>query len=242
MRPRSLVTATESVEESPDERTQFLADLMRDLASVVIFGEELEHRIVNPWLDSMRAQFGNAASTLREAAAEQLAVDEKLEVPLLDAAEALDHFAKLRLHLGSGEDLSGSARTAVNKAKDLLERIGPEITAHVSPKRLTDQLAVIRRQLAMLAAQADKAAQNGGMEELQAKASEMGLKVLNIAQYGVNRLAPNLRSALLAAGRQLHVSETERLYLDGGASVARIVGNVKTAIDQFNLAMQPVLP
>lgn len=242
IQPLYRVTATEAIEETPDKRTRFLADLMRELVSVVIFGEELDHRLVNPWLERMRAQFGQAASILREAAANQIAVDQKLEVPLLDAAEALDRFAKLRLHLGSGNDLSAAAKGAVDKATVLLERIGPDVITYVSRDQLTRELAVIRRQLAMVRAQTDRTGRSTSTEELQSQASELGLKVLNITRYGVNRLAPELRTALVAAGHQLHLSETERVYLDGGASVARIVGSIRDAIDQFNAATQPVLP
>jgi ATP-dependent DNA helicase RecG len=239
--PLHRVRATESVEETPEKRTQFLADLMQELASVVIFGEELEHRTVNPWLELIRSQFATVASRLREAATDQIAVDEKLDVPLLDAAEALEQFAKLRLHLGSGKDLSMTSNAAIDRAKGLLERIEPQVYPYVSPKQLTEQLVVIRRQLAQLAIQADKAPRSGNMGELQSQATELGLKILNIAQYGVDRLAPNLRSALLAAGHQLHISETERMYLDGGVSMRQIIENIKMAIDQFNTATQAVL-
>jgi hypothetical protein len=238
---RMVPKATESVEETTDGRAQFLATLMRDLASVVILGEELEHRGVNPWLDLIRSTFGNVASILREAAADQIAINEELDASLLDAAETLDHFAKLRLHLGSGSDISRTANAAVSQAKDLLRRIGPEVTAHVSPKQILDQLAVIWRKLAILNSQANKTPRNTSMEELQAQASELGLQILHIAQYDVDRLAPDLRSALVATGHDLHVSETERVYIDGGASVARIVNNIKKAIDRFNVATQPVL-
>jgi hypothetical protein len=236
-----IAKATESVEETPDGRTQFLAALMRELASVVIYGEELEHRGVNPWLDLIRSTFGNVASILREAAANQIAVDEELDTSLLDAAETLDHFAKLRLHLGSGSDISRTANAAVSQVKNLLRRIGPEVTVHVSPKQIFDQLAVIWRKLAILNAQASKTPRSSSMDELQGQASELGLQILHIAQYDVDRLAPDLRSALLATGHDLHVSETERVYIDGGASVAMIVNNIKKAIDRFNVATQPVL-
>jgi ATP-dependent DNA helicase RecG len=242
VRPLHSPAAAESVEELPGRHTQLLADLLRELASVEILGEELQNRAFDPWLELMRAQFGHVASRLREAAAEQAAVDMKLDLPLLDAAEAFDHFAQLRLHLGSGEDLSGSAKRAVEIAKALLERIAPEVISHVSPEQLTEQLLVIRRELAILADQADKAPQSGSMERLQSQATEMGGKILNIAQYGVNRLAPNLRSTLLSAGHQLHISETEQMYLDGGASVARIVDSIKRAIDLFNGATEMMLP
>ena len=166
LRPRPQVSATDSIEEIPDRRTRFLADLMHDLAPVIIFGEELDHRMFDPWLQLVRAHFANAASRLRDAAAEQIAVDEKLDVRLLDAAEALDHFVKLRLHLGSGNDLTRAAKEAVSKARSLLDEISPTVVAHVTPKQLTDELRVVQRRLAALDVQADKASESGSMEEL----------------------------------------------------------------------------
>jgi hypothetical protein len=112
----------------------------------------------------------------------------------------------------------------------------------VSTDQLTRELAVIRRQLALLDLQARKVPRDASIEELQSRASELGLKLLNIAQYGVNRLAPTLATSLLAAGHQLHISETERVYLDGGASIARIIDSIRNAIEHFNAATQAVLP
>ncbi len=66
---RMVPKATESVEETTDGRTQFLATLMWDLASVVIFGEELEHRGVNPWLDLIRSTFVEMVRNLATVAA-----------------------------------------------------------------------------------------------------------------------------------------------------------------------------
>ena len=241
LRPQPQLSAAESIEETPDRRTQFLADLMRDLAPVIILGEELEHRILDPWLHLMRAQFANIASRLRDAAAEQISVDEQLDVRLLDAAEVLEHFAKLRLHLGSGDDLTAAAREAISKASGLMDEISPTVLAHVTRKQLKDELQVIRRRLAALDLQADKALESGSMEELQTRASQLGRQILNVAQYGVNRLAPNLRGTLTESGHQLHLSETERLYMDGGASGAKIVENIKSAILAFDRATAAAL-
>jgi len=234
---RYQVSTAESVDEISEGRTRFLRDLIRDLTPVIIFGEELEHRLFDPWLQLVRAQFANAASTLRDAAAEQTAIEEKLDVLLLDAADAFDHFAKLRLHLGSGDALKAAAKEAVTKAKGLLDEISPTV-ACVAPKQLAGHLVVLRRQLAMLDRDANKAFESRSIKELQTRASELGRQILSTAQYGVNRLAPDLRAALLQSGHQLHLSETERLYIDGGASAARIVDNIKSAIRLFNGATE----
>jgi ATP-dependent DNA helicase RecG len=242
IRPIFRKTARESIEERPDKRVQFLAELMRNLTQVVIFGDELEHRTVNPWLDLLRSQFGSVASALRQAAADQIAVDEKLDAPLLDASEALDRFAKLRLHLGSGQELDDTAKTAIERARELLRQIEPHVTRYVSRDQLIEQLGLLRRQTRMLAVQAENAPQVRRMGELQSNAAELGLKVLNFAQYDIDRLKPDLHVELVAVGHQLHLSETERIYLDGGESVRRITEHIKGAIERFSLATENALP
>jgi len=232
---------SEVVHESPDRRAQWFANLMQGLSSVVILGEEFEYRMVSPWLDHLRAQFGNVASELRDAAAGQTAVDEGLDAKLTETAAALDHIAKLHLHLGSGPELTRAVKEGLEKAKSLLEKIRPEITPHVSSKQLREELVVLQRQLSPLGRQAKDASQNGSIEELQARATEMGLKILNIAQYGVNRLSPGLESALSEVGHQLHLAETERFYLDGGVSVARLIERVTSAVALFDKATETTL-
>jgi ATP-dependent DNA helicase RecG len=240
--PRLLISATESIQETPDKRTQFLAELMQILNSVIIFDTEFEQRSVNPWLAEVRAQFGDAASRLREAAAEQPAVDQKLDSRLLDAADAFERYAKLRLHLGSGRELHDAADEAINAAHDLMTQVTPEVIRYVSPKQLEDQLGVVRRRLNSLLTQANNARNGGGIQELQTKASDLGRGILSIAQYGVDRLGSNFKAALLESGHLLHLSETGQLYFDGGASHQKIVDDVIQGIKRFNDATQGMLP
>jgi ATP-dependent DNA helicase RecG len=240
--PRLLNSATESIQETPDRRTQFLAELMQILNSVIIFDSEFEQRGVNPWLAEVRAQFGDAASRLREAAAEQPAVDQKLDSRLLDAADAFERYAKLRLHLGSGRELQDAADEAIYAAHDLMTQATPEVIRYVSPKQLEDQLGVVRRGLSLLLTQANNARNGGGTQELQAKASDLGRGILSIAQYGVDRLGSNLKAALLESGHLLHLSETRQLHFDGGASHEKIINDVIQGIKRFNDATQGMLP
>lgn len=198
-------------------------------------------RSVNLWLAEVRAQFGDAASRLREAAAEQPAVDQKLDSRLLDAADAFERYAKLRLHLGSGRELHDAADEAINAAHDLMTQVTPEVIRYVSPKQLEDQLGVVRRRLSLLLTQANNARNGGGTQELQTKASDLGRGILCIAQYGLDRLGSNFKAALLESGHLLHLSETGQLYFDG-ASHKKIVDDVIQGIKRFNDATQGMLP
>lgn len=236
------VRATESIEETPDKRTQFLASLMEVLGSIIIFDTELEQRSVNPWLEQLRAQFGDAASRLRDAAAEQIAVDQKLDERLLDAADTFDRYAKLRLHMGSEPELRRAGQLAMAQAQELLNQIAPEVIPRISPKQVDEQLRVLRRQLKTLLIQADNARRERNTQELQAKASDFGRRILSVARYGVDRLGPNLKPALDSSGHRLHLSETEQLYLDGGESMRKVIDDVKMGIGLFLDATESVLP
>jgi ATP-dependent DNA helicase RecG len=232
--------ATSTIQEEPDERVQFLADLMRPLVRVKVLGEEIDERMINPWLDIWRAQFADAASELRQAAVKPVATVEKLETALLDTAEALNAVAKMRLHLGAGSELSKSADEALNKNESLLARVSSEVIAHVDRKQLLDQLDALERESKLLAVEAAAARTAGGIEGLQARAAELGARILFTSQYGVNRLVPDLRSALTDCGRRLHLAETRRVYLDGGVSVNRIIDEVLHAVADFSAVVKSI--
>lgn len=237
---RLAPNATATVDEAPDERILFLADLMKPLVRVKILGDEIDERMINPWLDTWRAQFADAAAELRQAAVKQIAIVEKLETALLDTAEALNAVASMPLHLGSGSDLSKAADEALKKSDSLLARVSPEVVPHVDRAQLLDQLDELERELELLAGEAEAARVAGGIEDLQAHAAELGDRILFTAQYGVNRLVPDLRSKLTDCGRRLHLAETRRTYLDGGISVNKIVDEVLQAVVDFGVAMKSV--
>jgi ATP-dependent DNA helicase RecG len=242
VQPQIQPSTSESARQSLSKRTQFVAELMQILVSVIIFDTEFDKRSFNPWLEEMRAQFGNAASRLREAAAEQTAVDDKLDARLLDAAEDFSRFAKLRLHLGSGAEMQTLWNLAIKQARALLDQIEPEVIPHVSLEQITEPLRALRRQLTALQSQAKTAPRDGSIQDLQSAASNLGRRILNLSEFGVDRLAPHLKAALLQSGHLLHTSETEQLFLDGGASARQIAQDVQQAVSTFNEAVEPVLP
>ena len=236
-----LSSAKESIEEVPDRRVHFLAELMRELVGIKIVGEEFADRMINPWLERVRAQCADSASRLREWAAQPAALEERLDGMLLVAAGALESVAKVRLHLGSGPELSRLGAKAFENVQHLLKHIEPDVIRHVSPQQLMEQLGIIRRQLATLDAVADQTRVVGGVEELQAQAAELGRKILFAAHYGVDRLAADLGPALLRSGHELQLAETQRLYLDGGLSVGHVIDGIKEAIAGYNTATAPVI-
>lgn len=67
------------------------------IIDVIIYGNELENRIVKPWLQMLRTQFQQSATELRELALEAVASHEHLDAELRALAEALDNVASISL-------------------------------------------------------------------------------------------------------------------------------------------------
>jgi hypothetical protein len=131
---------------------------------------------------------------------------------------------------------------AIEHARAFLDRIAPEVIPHVSLDQITEPLRTLRRQLIALQTQAKTAPRDGNIQEIQSEASSLGRRILNLTEFGVDRLAPNLKPALLQCGHLLHLSETEQLYLDGGVSARKIAEDVQYGIHAFITAVAPVLP
>ena len=58
--------------------------------AVLIFGDELKERNVNPWLDELRFQPGSTGRTLRELSAEDVALVMGFDTQLTEIADLLD--------------------------------------------------------------------------------------------------------------------------------------------------------
>ena len=215
-------------EASPEEaaRSQFLSTLASAFVEVLIFGDELEGRSVNPWLDQLRFQLGDTGRTLRELAAEDTAEEMGLTEHLREIADRLDRAESHRLTMGreSWAELEQHIADAVERARAL--KSGHIDTVPLSEDSAGHLLDVIRtnaRQLAELDRRAADMANDARMEQVQSEASEIGYALLRVSHYRLEFQPQGFEEELRAIARNLHLLETERLYMDGGQSARRIL-------------------
>ena len=116
---------------------------------------------------------------------------------------------------------------AVDEAARLkAEKIDTVSLSAQAMREVEDTTRRLGRQLSDLDRRAEEMANEGRVEELQDEASSIGQQLLTIGHYRISGQDDEFAKRLLEIGTNLHLLETERLYMDGGRSVKRILDRV----------------
>ena len=228
-----------------DEDNRFLSSLAATLIEVLIYGGEIEKRKINPWLDLVKMQLGGSSEELRRLATEDSAVKKGIQDRLRSIADKLDTAASHRLVMGgaSWRTLSGYVSGAVDEATLLkAEYIDTTPLLPEAEQDLHDTIQRSARQLADLDRRAHAIANDGRIEELQEEASHIGRQLLTVSHYRISEQDDEFTHRLRELGGDLHLIETERLYLDGGRSMRRIVGSVQDLNSELQALLSPEQP
>lgn len=209
-----------------DPKSQFLSSVADRLISVLMLADQVEERNVNPWLDSMLFQAKALAEDVRELAAEGVAAELDLDAALRDVAEHLDR-AGSHVHTIGGDSWQtytqhwSNAREAAETM--MAEQIRSIPLSDSSQSEIRELMRKAARQLDDLDGRAEEMAANARMDELQDEASRIGSLLLRISYYRLDEIAPGLDETLRPLASELDLIETERLYMDGGQSIRRIL-------------------
>ena len=229
-------------EEKGDElRSGFYSELATVVGDTLIYADQAHERNVNPWLDQWRSIFASAAEELRELAAHEIAVKDKLEDELRDTASALDRVANLRLAIGCGPELDKLSNEAKEKLQSIKKsKLGSIALSHDSLIYIRDSIVTTGRKLRDLAERAHDLIESGRVEELQENASEYGHNLLRVAKYHIDSLSDNDQECLINVGRSLHLVETITIYMDGGASLRAIQVIVEKSADELDRIIENI--
>lgn len=215
-------------EQSPEEtaRSKFFSSLARKLIHVLVFGDELEDRSFDPWLEHLQTDFNYTGQTLRDLAAENTAIDLEMDADLRRLANKLDRAANCRLALG--DDSWAELRDHVTEAQELARQIKTQRVDKVSlsanaQSNLVSSIESSVRLLVDLAERARSMARNARIDEVQREASRIGFELLCFSHYQIPGRSNGFAKELRAVGKGLHLLETAQLEMDGGESTARLL-------------------
>jgi ATP-dependent DNA helicase RecG len=230
------LAATSGGDSERSEDAAFFSALAAILIDIVINAEEFEERSVNPWFDQLIAQFGYDARELRQLASDEIAIRHDLDADLRELATSLDRATSHQLTLvkQSWQTLSDHVGSALARARKLkaeqIDTIPLSAALANEMHRLVRQAA---RELADLDHRAADMAESARMDELQDEASRIGLALLRAGHHRWENLPDDFAPQLREIGRRLHLVETERLYLDGGQSVQKILTRIHELAEEF---------
>jgi hypothetical protein len=213
----------------------FYSRLAKILNDVIIYASEASDRMVNPWLDQWRSEFGYAATSLRSLSLEEVAIAEEIQDDLTNIARSLDAVAHLRLHMGSGPELDQLKNSAAEQAQQLIIKCSSKFKLDEdSLRHIRDMVLTLGRKLQMLASRAVDLVETGRTDELQSETSAIGLELLQMAHYNIDSLGKDVKDGLIDVGRRLHLIETVRLYMDGGQSQNALIGSIANLSESLN--------
>lgn len=222
-------------DSSNQDRSDFYSNLARILGETIIYADQAVDRMINPWLDQWRSAFSYSASELRDLSAQAIAIKESISDELKEIASSLEEVASLRLALGCGPKLNELTNKAKEKVITLKKKKIDTIQLSVdSKKQIRDVIITTSRKLSDLVDRSHNLVEAGKIENLQTEASELGYQLLRISQYNIEDLGDGFKEKLTSIGRELHLVETRRLYMDGGKSMQAILDKISESNDSLN--------
>lgn len=217
-----------------DERSQFYSELARVLSDILVVTDEADDRQFNPWLEMWRSDLGYAASELRDMAVSAIAEADGVEFELTTLASALDQVASMRLHLGSGNDLKQGVGQIAELAQEMMNRyVANTPLSESSLNQVRELIRTSALKLDDLRKRSIAMVESGRIEELQSQASELARPLTRVCRFNIEPLGEAVKSELKEVARTLHLTETMRLYLDGGASMRAVVDRVGESADKL---------
>lgn len=226
-------TPVEPVEDNL--KSHFLSSIAEVLVTTLMLADQVESRNINPWREYMLSAASYLATQLRESATEEIAIEMKLDNTLKNIADHLDRAAS---HIRTREENTyiGHWVAARDHAQEAMEEhIDPVPLSDKSREQIRDVIHKAIRQLVDLSSRAEKMARDGRMEELQDDASRIGSRLLKLTYYRIDDISPSLALKLRPLANDLNLIETERIYLDGGKSVERILGKIEDLSKRIQL-------
>lgn len=213
--------------EGTSERQALYSELAKLLINVIMFADEVDERMVNPWLDQWRSEYAYTASELRNMATSEIAIAEGIEDGLRTLAKKLDEITSMRLTMGSSNSLEELVKEAADHAREIKNRlIDAKPLSADSLSTIREFIKVSARRVKDLSERAEALANSGRIDELQSDASSLGRRVLEVSYYNIDSLGQGLQDGLRQIGHQLHLVETEMIYIDGGRSMREVLGTI----------------
>src|SRR5262249_19078816 len=148
---------------------QFLSDLAAILINILIYGKEVEHRYINPWLELLMAEFGNSSIDLRRLASTQEASELRVEEKLEEIAQKADEVREYTHTLGgeSWQVFLGLVRETVDEVEKTKKRYIDAVPIAQDPRELAvNVITESERFLRKLSSRAIQMGEKGRIDEV----------------------------------------------------------------------------
>jgi hypothetical protein len=114
-------------------------------------------------------------------------------------------------------------------------------TSDDSVDQIKETIISYSRKLEDLISRSNIMIEQGNLEEFQLEVSEIGHLFSRLSLYNIDKFPGKFMSKLQQIGKELHLVETMRVYMDGGKSVEAITDKVNNLYAKLNEII-PLMP
>lgn len=188
----------------------FLQEVSPLIFDIIIFGEQGKSRNINPWVDNIRSRYKEISIKLREMSIQDVSIQKNWTDGLDELAYFIDKYVNSKKHKRIGVDLKEEMKDVVEKAKlfkgSIVDPFFPSQRASLTLKK---DFAMQLRMLKSLNDRAEMMLDEGKVEELQRKASEIGHDLLILSMYNTEEFPRETKEKLYDLTKKIHLMEIE---------------------------------
>lgn len=200
---------------------------------------DAEMRSLKPWVDEWSADAEVYASKLRDLSVTDWAIKGDAAESLEAMAEKLDEVAQFTHYTGAGDSFDDVCHSAGEAATELMcELVDPVEVSQGSQREVLDAIAKLARKLDKMWDRAGKDIFDGRVEKAQEETYGVGRQIATWTYFKLSLLPEGTLMDLRRIGLGLLQLISARAYLDGGASLQRIVDDAQAMVNELKVSVE----
>lgn len=237
---RAVLTTPVPEEASKGTRNHPELSALADvLASVRRWSDtDSEMRSLKPWVDEWSADAEIYASKLRDLSVSEWALESQVSKRLEATAEKLEEVAQFRHYLGGGDSFDDVCNSAGFAAAELMrELVDPVEVSEETEREVLEAVAKLARKLTQMWDRAGKEIFDGRVEKAQQETYGIGHQIAKWTYFRLSLLPESTLLDLRRIGLGLLQLVSMRVYMDGGASLQRIVDDAQVLVNELKASV-----
>ncbi|WP_254662065.1 helix-turn-helix domain-containing protein [Delftia sp. JD2] len=200
---------------------------------------DAEMRSLKPWVDEWSADAETHASRLRDLSVTDWAIEGDVNERLEAMAEKLDEVAHFRHYLGGGDSFDDVCNSAGFVAAELMrELVDPVEISQETQREVLEAVAKLARKLAQMWDRAGKEIFDGRVEKAQQETYGVGQQIAKWTYFKLSLLPESTLLDVRRIGLGLLQLVSMRVYMDGGASLQRIVDDAQVLVTELKASVE----
>ncbi|MFC1481767.1 helix-turn-helix domain-containing protein [Candidatus Neomarinimicrobiota bacterium] len=223
-----------------DDSSAEVSELFGTIVEIIIYSDEVESRMLNPWFDNWKISCEQWASIIRELVTEDVIIELGMKDALTSLADILDELSSFVMYSGFGDEFNQLVQNLQQETLDVKSKYLDKVPVSDDAfEAILRQMKKQSRKLSDLTSRIERDIYNPKFTELLEEASDIGLDLLRFSYYNISELDEKYSTRIRSVGRDLHLLETIDLrILDGGSKRRDTIVKITSYKEEFQKLLE----